>query len=73
MDENKKYNFYGWEQADVPAITDTYNGPSSTPSDQNGTTSTWVDGRTVLTTAQWNDLSTNPISFKIRVEANEGA
>ena len=26
MAENKKYNFYGWEQADVPAITDTYKG-----------------------------------------------
>lgn len=40
----------------------------------NGTTNEdWIHDRTVLTTAQWNDLSTNPISFKIRVEANEGA
>ena len=28
----KKYNFYGWEQADVPALTDTYKG-ISTPRD----------------------------------------
>jgi hypothetical protein len=55
------------------AITDTYNGPSSTPNDNNGTTSTWVDGRTVLTTAQWNALASTPASFKIRVVANEGA
>lgn len=55
------------------AITDTYNGPSSTPSDQNGTTSTWVDGRTVLTTAQWNALASTPATFKIRVVANEGS
>ncbi len=60
------------DQAGV-AITDTYNGPSSTPSDQNGTTSTWVDGRTVLTTAQWNALASTPASFKIRVVANEGS
>ena len=26
MIDNQKYNFYGWEQADVPAITDTYKG-----------------------------------------------
>ncbi len=60
------------DQAGV-AITDTYNGPSSTPSDTNGTTSTWVNGRTVLTTAQWNALASTPASFKIRVVANEGA
>ncbi|MDE6024662.1 MAG: hypothetical protein K2G45_04335 [Lachnospiraceae bacterium] len=25
MSEMKKYNFYGWEQADVPAVNETYN------------------------------------------------
>ena len=39
----------------------------------NGTTTQWVNGRTVLTTEQWNSLSTTPLSFKVRVEANEGA
>ena len=58
--------------ADRIAITDTYNGPSSTPSDQNGTLSTWVDGRVVFTTTEWNSLSSNPISFKIKTESNEG-
>ena len=54
------------------AITDTYNG-TDTPTDNMGTTSTWVDGRTVLTTAQWNALATTPASFKVRVVADEGA
>ena len=51
------------------AITDTYDG---TESDNKGTTTDWVDGRTVLTTTEWNALSSTPASFKIRVEANEG-
>ena len=55
------------------AISDTYNGPSSTPSDSMGTTSTWVDGRTVLTTSEWNALASTPATFKIKVVANEGA
>ena len=59
------------DQAGV-AITDTYNG-TDTPTDNMGTTSTWVNGRTVLTTEQWNALSSTPASFKIRVVANEGA
>ena len=55
------------------AISDTYNGPSSTPSDNMGTTSTWVAGRTVLTTSEWNALASTPASFKIKVVANEGS
>lgn len=68
--------------ADKIAITDTYD-PTSTqevdgesvhvPTDQNGTTSNWVKGRTVLTTDQWNSLSSHPLSFKVKVEANEGS
>ena len=38
----------------------------------NGTTNEWVNGRTVLTTTEWNSLSSTPISFKIRAESNEG-
>ena len=39
-----------------------------------GTTSEWVNGRTVLTTTEWNSLQNtqNPISFKIRAISNEG-
>ena len=32
----------------------------------------WIAGRDVLTTDEWNSLSTNGISFKVKVEANEG-
>ena len=53
------------------AISDTYNG-TNTPTDSMGTTSTWVDGREVFTTEQWNSLSgTTGASFKLRIEANE--
>ena len=40
----------------------------------NGTTSNWVNGRTVFTTTEWNSFqnSQTPISFKIRAESNEG-
>ncbi len=54
------------------AISDTYNG-TNTPTDNMGTTSTWVNGRTVLTTTQWNELANTPASFKIKVVATEGA
>lgn len=37
-----------------------------------GTTTSWVHGRTVLTTEEWNALSTSGISFKVQAEANEG-
>ena len=51
------------------AISDTYDG---TESDVNGTTNNWVNNRVVLTTDEWNSLSTNGISFQVKVEANEG-
>lgn len=53
------------------AITDTYNG-TTTPTDDMGTPSTWVNNRTVLTTDEWNALATTPASFTIKVVANEG-
>ncbi len=64
------------------AISDTYDATSTeevngetvhVPTDHDGTTSDWVNGRTVLTTEQWNSLADHPLSFKVRVEANEGA
>ena len=51
------------------AISDTYDGEES---DNNGTTTNWVNGRVVLTTSEWNSLQANGVSFKIKVEANEG-
>lgn len=37
-----------------------------------GTTSTWVNNRTVFTTAEWNALQASGVSFKVRAVANEG-
>ena len=56
------------------AISDTLeNGPIAVTGYTNGTTSEWVDGRTVLTTEEWNNFQgNNSISFKIRAESNEG-
>ncbi len=52
------------------AITDTYNS-NGTPTDQNGTTSDWVNNRVVVTADQWNSLASSPLSFKVRVESKE--
>ena len=38
----------------------------------NGTTNEWIDGRTVFTTEEWNSLQSNGVSFRIKVESNEG-
>ena len=59
-------NIKAYIDADRIAISDTYDG---TESDNMGTTTEWVDGRTVFTTNEWNNLN---LSFKIKVEANEG-
>ena len=36
------------------------------------TTGEWLDGRIAITTDEWNSFSSSPLSFKVRVEANEG-
>ena len=38
----------------------------------NGTSASFGEGRTVLTTSEWNGLQTNGVSFQVKVEANEG-
>ncbi len=50
-------------------IADTYDG---TESDNMGTTNQEAEGKTVISAAEWNTLSANGLSFKVRVEANEG-
>ncbi len=50
-------------------VSDTYDG---TESDNMGTTNAMAEGKTVLTTTEWNSLSANGVSFKVRIEANEG-
>ena len=52
-------------------ISDTYND-GNTPTDEKGTPISFGEGKTVLTTTEWNSLQTNGISFKVKVEANEG-
>ena len=51
-------------------ISDTYDG---TESDNMGTERSKAQGKVVLTTEEWNSLQgNNSISFKIRIQANEG-
>ena len=47
-------------------------GYATTNSWTDETTSQWVAGRTVFTTTEWNSLQENGITFKVKVEANEG-
>ncbi len=50
-------------------ISDTYDG---TESDNMGTPNSMAHGKTVLTTTEWNALQATPITFQVKVEANEG-
>ena len=50
-------------------ISDTYDG---TESEINGTTNSMAQGKTVISTSEWNSLQTNGLSFQVKVEANEG-
>lgn len=50
-------------------ISDTYDG---TMSDNMGTTNELATDKTVITTDEWNALQQSGISFKIKVEANNG-
>ena len=50
-------------------ISDTYDG---TESDNMGTPNSMAQGKTVITTNEWNALQNNGVSFKVKVEANEG-
>ncbi len=56
------------------AVSDTLDyGPIVATGYDNGTTAAWVNGRTVLTTEEWNSLQGNSsLSFKIKAESNEG-
>ena len=56
--------------SDKVVISDTYNN-GNTPTDNLGTPVSFGEGKTVLTTSEWNSLRTNGISFKVKVEARE--
>ena len=64
-------NIKAYIDSDKIKISDTYDG---TESDNMGTTSEWVGDRIVFTTEEWNSIasSNTPLSFKVKVEANEG-
>lgn len=55
------------------AISDTYND-GNTPTDNMGTPASFGEGRTVLTTTEWNALQNTqtPLSFKIKAVSQEG-
>ena len=57
--------------SDLVAISDTYNN-GNTPTDNLGTPASFGEGKTVLTTSEWNSLRTNGVSFKVKVVAQEG-
>ena len=64
---NGTINIKAYLDSSKVAISDTY------PEDENnGTTDDWVNGRIVLTTDEWNSFASTPLSFKVKVEANEG-
>ncbi len=58
---NGKITIKAYFDNSLVAITDT--------SDEN---EGWIQGRTVLTTSEWNSLRTNGVSFQVKVEAQEG-
>ena len=61
----------GYIDKEKIVISDTYDG---TESDEMGTTKDFARGKTVLTTTEWNSLQSgnNQLSFKVKIEANEG-
>ena len=60
-----------FNDADI-LISDTYNNGNA-PTDELGTPASLGEGKTVLTTSEWNSLTgANALSFKIKVEAREG-
>ena len=55
--------------ADRVFISDTYDG---TESDNMGTTNAMVGDKLVFTTNEWNSIQSSGLSFKVKVDANEG-
>ena len=69
---NGNIKIKAYVDADRIAISDTYH-PEHPETDTYGTTNEWVNTRTVLTTEEWDSFQTNSsLSFKIKVESNEG-
>ena len=62
-------NIKAYIDASKVLISDTYDG---TESDNMGTPNSMAEGKTVFTTTEWNSIQNSPLSFKVKVEANEG-
>ena len=62
-------NIKAYIDASKVLISDTYDG---TESDNMGTPNSLAEGKTVFTTTEWNSIQSSPLSFKVKVEANEG-
>ena len=69
---NGSINVTAFIDKDEVGISDTVSRIENNNLVYGETDSGWIDGRTILTTTEWNGLSTNGISFKVKVEANEG-
>ena len=69
-DVNGKIKVTAYIDSNV-AITDTLTSDTAPSGYQNGTTTDWLEGRTRVTTEQWNALGQHPVSFRILVEAIE--
>ena len=54
-------------------ITAYLNGSDLAITDTPVESTDWVNGRTVISTSAWNALSSTPITFNVRVIADEGA
>ena len=67
---NGKIGIKAYLDASKILISDTYDG---TESNEMGTPNSLAQGKTVLTSTEWNSIQgNNAISFKVRIEANEG-
>ncbi len=62
-------NIKAYIDADKVLISDTYDG---TESDNMGTPNSLAEGKIIFTTSEWNSIQSSPLSFKIKVEANDG-
>ena len=76
--DNGKYVFVGYIRPGAAEVNGTIAIRAFIDEDSIAITDTpdenaeWQRGRTVLTTSEWNALQTNGLSFKVKVEANEG-
>ena len=65
-----KITIKAYLDADNILITDTPTGSPVPSGYENGTD---TEGKTVVTTAQWNALATTPATFRVKVVSTEGA